>query len=101
VLRKAGARGRRRIVAIVPVEYTWVGNESVGSGDYMLERESNAAYRTMNAADRSAFRKWLLVNTIVGAFSVLALVAITSMHPGDGSSEVATQSQPIRHAQAR
>jgi hypothetical protein len=65
----------------------------------MLQRESISAYRTMNAADRAVFRKWLIVNTIVGACSILALIAITSMHP-DGAAD-AVASQPIQHAEAR
>jgi hypothetical protein len=38
---------------------------------------------------------------VVGALSVLALIAITSMYRGDGSDAVASQNQPIRQAEAR
>jgi hypothetical protein len=38
---------------------------------------------------------------VAGAFSVFALVAITSMYRGDVSDAIASRNQPIRHAEAR
>ena len=60
-------------------------------------------YRELNAADRSAFRRWLVVNTVAGAFAVLALIAITSMYSGQNSDAVASQKEQAvqQHAQAQ
>jgi hypothetical protein len=38
---------------------------------------------------------------VVGAFSVFALIAITSMYRGEGPDAVASQSQPIQYVEAR
>jgi hypothetical protein len=66
----------------------------------MTSREIIESYRDLNAADRSAFRKWLVVNAAVGAFSVLVLIAVTSMNKGDSSEAIASQNQ-THHAEAR
>jgi len=59
------------------------------------------AYREMNAADRSSFHRWLVVNTVAGAIAVLALIAITSMNSAQNSDAVASQKQhAVQHAEA-
>jgi hypothetical protein len=55
------------------------------SGDYMLDRDSIAEYCAI----------------VGGVFSVLALIAMTSMYRGDRSDAVASHNQPIRQAEAR
>jgi hypothetical protein len=59
-------------------------------------------YRRMNSGDRTAFRRWMMTNTAVGAISLIALIAITSMFSGGGSSPVTAQnSEMIVHAEAK
>ncbi len=58
-------------------------------------------YRRMNSGDRTAFRRWLLTNTAVGAVAVIALIAITSLFSGSGSDSNTAQVEKIVHAEAK
>ncbi len=62
-----------------------------------------AEYRQLNSVDRSAFHRWILANTIVGAASILGLIVLASVYSGgDSGSSVTAQKQPITtHAEAR
>jgi hypothetical protein len=44
-----------------------------------------AEYRRMNTEDRSAFRKWAIANTVLGAAALSALIVLASVYSGDGS----------------
>ena len=53
-----------------------------------------AEYRRLNAEDRSAFRKWLIANTVFGAAAIFALIVLTSVYSGgDGSMTAHKQQQ--------
>jgi hypothetical protein len=59
-------------------------------------------YRRFNAKDRSAFRRWLVVNMVAGALVVSALIAVTSVYSGADSSTASAQKDAVKvHAQAR
>jgi hypothetical protein len=45
----------------------------------MVRRKIADEYRRMNLNDQSAFRRWLVINTVVGAISFFALIAIASI----------------------
>jgi hypothetical protein len=66
----------------------------------MWHRDGVTAYREMSRADRATFRKWLLAHAIVGAFSIVALIAITSFNKGGAADEVAGGKPPVQHAAA-
>ncbi len=77
--------------------------ESVKMGGKSMDRGEIATYRELNGADRSAFRRWIVVNTVAGATAVLALIGITSIYSGQNSDAVASQKGQAghKHAQAR
>jgi len=54
-------------------------------GDFATE------YRRLNAEDRSAFRKWLIANTVFGAAAMFALIVLTSVYSGGSGSMIAQQ----------
>jgi hypothetical protein len=66
----------------------------------MWNLEGVDAYREMSSADRVTFRKWLLAQAIVGVFSVVALIAITSFNMGGAADQVASEKQPVQRAEA-
>jgi hypothetical protein len=44
------------------------------------------AYRRLSDKDRRVYHRWIIGNIVVGAISVIGLIAITSVYPGrDGS----------------
>jgi len=47
----------------------------------MINRHMMEEYRRMNSADRTTFRRWLTVNTVIGAFvlTLMAMIAINGM----------------------
>ena len=51
----------------------------------MMSRHMIEEYRRMNSGDRTTFRRWLTLNTLVGAF-LLTLIAITAIFWGGESS---------------
>ena len=57
------------------------------SADHMTKRESSIdAYRRLSDKDRRVFHRWIIGNIVVGAISVIGLIAITSVYTGrDGS----------------
>ena len=57
----------------------------------MVRRKIADEYRRMNLDDQSAFRRWLVSNTVVGAISLFALIAIASIFSGGESKSVTTQ----------
>jgi hypothetical protein len=40
-------------------------------------------YRRLSLEDSATFRRWLLANTVVGAFTLLALIGMASLPGGD------------------
>jgi hypothetical protein len=68
-----------------------------------MDRGEIAAYRELNEADKSAFRRWIVANTVAGAAAVLALIGITLVYSGQNSDAVASQKEQAgqKHAQAR
>jgi len=56
-------------------------------------------YRRMNSEDRMAFRRWLMVNTVVGALCVFTLIAVTSIF--SGGSSVDTAQKDALHAHVK
>jgi hypothetical protein len=53
-------------------------------------------YRRLNAEDQSAFRRWLIANTVFGAVAMFALIALASVYSGaDSGSITAQKEQPI------
>ena len=68
----------------------------------MTKGEIMDEYRRLNATDRSAFRRWLIVNMVAGALVVSALIAVTSVYSGADSGTASAQNDEVRlHAQAR
>jgi hypothetical protein len=68
----------------------------------VMTRGEIIEYRRMNSGDRTAFHRWLVANTVVGAISLLALIAMTSIFSGGGSSSVTAQkSEMTVHAEAK
>jgi hypothetical protein len=65
----------------------------------MTRGEITGEYQRFNAADQSAFRRWLAVNTVAGAVAIFALIALTAAYSGGGSGSVQKEPAPI-HAQA-
>jgi hypothetical protein len=57
----------------------------------MVRRKIADEYRRMNLDDQSAFRRWLVINTVVGAISLFALIAIASIFSGGEPRSVTTQ----------
>jgi hypothetical protein len=73
----------------------------VDRGDHMTSRNIVEEYRSMGPEDRTAFRRWLTVNTVVGAF-LFALVAIAAISSGgESNSDTARKGEVIQHAKAR
>jgi hypothetical protein len=67
----------------------------------MVRGDIAAKCRRLNTADRSAFRGWILANTVAGAVSIIALIILASVYSGGESSAVTAQKQPtILHAEA-
>jgi hypothetical protein len=60
----------------------------------MVRREAADEYRRMNLDDQSAFRQWLVINTVVGAISLFALIAIASIFSGRESRSVTMPGHP-------
>jgi len=56
-------------------------------GDFATE------YRRLNAEDRSAFRKWLIANTVFGATALFALIVLTSVYSGGDAGSMTAQQQ--------
>jgi hypothetical protein len=54
----------------------------------MISRYIMEEYRHMNSADRTSFRRWLKLNTVVGAFAftAIATIAINAAFRGGESS---------------
>ena len=59
-------------------------------------------YQRMNSEDQKTFWRWLVTNTVAGAISILALIAITSIFSGSEPSSAAAQSDAVTvHAEAK
>jgi hypothetical protein len=56
-------------------------------GDFVAE------YRRLNAEDRSAFRKWLVANTVFGAAAIFALIVLTSVYSGGDAGSMTAHKQ--------
>jgi hypothetical protein len=56
-------------------------------GDFATE------YRRLNAEDRSAFRKWLIANTVFGAAALFALIVLTSVYSGGDAGSMTAHKQ--------
>jgi hypothetical protein len=67
----------------------------------MINRNIVEEYQCMNSVDRTAFRRWLTINTVVGA-CLFTLVAITAIFSGgESSSNIAGNGGAVQHAEAR
>ena len=68
----------------------------------MIPGDIAAEYRRLNAEDSSAFRRWMLANTIAGAASLIALIVIASIYSNNESGALTAQKQStIVQAQAK
>jgi hypothetical protein len=68
----------------------------------MIRGDIAAEYRRLNEADRSAFRRWCLANTVVGAAALFGLIVLVSVYSGGESGSATAQKQPtIVHAAAQ
>jgi hypothetical protein len=58
-------------------------------------------YRILSSKDQTAFKRWLAINTVVGAclFTLVAIVSI--FYGGESSSETARKGGAIQHAEAK
>ena len=65
----------------------------------MISRNMVEEYQCMNSKDQTAFKRWLAINTIVGAclFALVAVVAISS----SGELTTASIGGAIQHAEAK
>jgi len=59
----------------------------MGRGDFAGQ------YRRLNAEDQSAFRKWLIANTVFGAAAVFGLIALASVYSGNSSGSMTAHKQ--------
>jgi hypothetical protein len=64
----------------------------------MTRGEITGDYQRFNAADQSAFRRWLTVNTVTGAVAIFALIALTAVY-SSGSGSMQKEPTPV-HAEA-
>lgn len=70
-------------------------------GGPMVPADVAAEYRRLNATDKSAFRRWIFANAIVGA-SLLTLVVLAAVYSGGDSGSVTAQKASTSvHAEAR
>jgi hypothetical protein len=68
----------------------------------MIRSDITQEYRRLNTQDRNAFHRWLITNTVFGALALLALIAVTSILPGeDTGSATAGNPEMTIHAHAR
>jgi hypothetical protein len=59
-------------------------------------------YRRMSSSDQKAFRRWLMINTVAGVISVLALIAITTIFSGSEPGLANAQNDAVTvHAEAK
>ena len=59
-------------------------------------------YQRMNSEDQKTFWRWLVTNTVAGAISIIALIAITSIFSGSEPSLATTQNDAVKvHAEAK
>jgi hypothetical protein len=55
----------------------------------------------MSSGDRTAFHRWLMINTVVGAF-LFTLITITSIFfGGESNSDTARKDGAIQHAKVQ
>jgi hypothetical protein len=67
----------------------------------MVPADVAAEYRRLNATGKSAFRRWIFTNAIVGA-SLLTLVVLAAVYSGGDSGSVTAQKASTSvHAEAR
>jgi hypothetical protein len=68
----------------------------------MTRGEIMDEYRRMSSSGQKAFRRWLMINTVAGAISVLALIAITSIFSGSEPGLATAQKNAVTvHAEAK
>jgi hypothetical protein len=48
-------------------------------------------YRRLNAEDKSAFRRWLVANTVFGAVAMFALIVLAAVYSGGDSRSMTAQ----------
>jgi hypothetical protein len=61
----------------------------------MTRGDSFQEYRRLNGQDQSAFRRWLIANTIFGVVAVFALIAVASTYSGGDSDAMTAQKQQM------
>jgi hypothetical protein len=67
----------------------------------MTSRNIAEEYRSMSSGDRTAFHRWLMINTVVGAF-LFTLITITSIFfGGESNSDTARKDGAIQHAKVQ
>jgi hypothetical protein len=57
-------------------------------------------YRLLSAKDQAAFKRWLVINTVVGA-CLFTLVATVSIISSGGESSTAGKGATVQHAEAK
>jgi hypothetical protein len=71
----------------------------------MISRYVMDEYRRMNSTDRASFRRWLTLNTVVGAsaFTLIAIVAINASFSGGASSptDIAKYTEAMQRADTK
>jgi hypothetical protein len=68
----------------------------------MARGDIAAEYRRLNEADKSAFRRWIFANSIVGAASLFTLIVLVSIYSSGQSTSLTAQKKPtVLHAEAR
>ena len=66
----------------------------------MMRRPIFEEYRRLNSQDRNTFRRWLMLNIVVGAFLV-TLMAVTSILFGNKSSSLHTANDGVQRVVAK
>jgi hypothetical protein len=71
----------------------------------MISRYVMDEYRRMNSTDRASFRRWLTLNTVVGAFAftLIAMIAINGAFLGGKTSptNIAKYNEAMQRADAK
>jgi len=67
---------------------------------FMMRRPIFEEYRRLNARDRNTFRRWLMLNIVVGAFLVTVMAA-TSILVGSKSSSLHTANDGVQRVVAK
>src|SRR5262249_38491692 len=77
---------------LTPVAF-YRNESSQSTAEDDMSRDIVAEYRRLHAKDRSAFRKWLIANTVFGATAIFALIVLAAVYSGGDAGSVTAHKQ--------